>query len=43
MSAALEYFSQMSIDDLHLESDYSESDLQSLKLRIEALLEMIAT
>jgi len=32
----------LSIPYLHLESDYSESDLQSLKLRIEALLEMTA-
>lgn len=27
---------------LHLESDYSSSDLENLKLRIEALLEMVA-
>ncbi|HHW60873.1 MAG TPA: 2-hydroxyacyl-CoA dehydratase, partial [Syntrophomonadaceae bacterium] len=27
---------------LHLESDYSSSDLESLKVRIEALLEMVA-
>ena len=27
---------------LHLESDYSSSDLETLKIRIEALLEMVA-
>ena len=27
---------------LHLESDYSNSDLETLKIRIEALLEMVA-
>jgi benzoyl-CoA reductase/2-hydroxyglutaryl-CoA dehydratase subunit BcrC/BadD/HgdB len=26
---------------LHLESDYSTSDLESLKVRIEAMLEMV--
>ena len=26
---------------LHLESDYSNSDLESLKVRIEAMLEMV--
>ncbi|HPT69970.1 MAG TPA: hypothetical protein PKW50_07460, partial [Syntrophomonas sp.] len=26
---------------LHLESDYSSSDLEALKVRIEALMEMV--
>lgn len=32
---------QKGLPYLHLESDYSSADLESLKVRIEALLEMV--